>query len=90
MVYVARSQPFHLALSVRSQAYKHHLGGRFFSNLSLQCLLPFSLQGYDDGYGGEYDDESYEIYDDSYNSQAKRYRQCTHTHTQLPYKRRKN
>uniref|UniRef100_A0A3P9MM40 KH domain-containing, RNA-binding, signal transduction-associated protein 2 n=1 Tax=Oryzias latipes TaxID=8090 RepID=A0A3P9MM40_ORYLA len=27
--------------------------------------------GYDDGYGGEYDDESYEIYDDSYNSQAK-------------------
>uniref|UniRef100_A0A3P9LEZ2 KH domain-containing, RNA-binding, signal transduction-associated protein 2 n=1 Tax=Oryzias latipes TaxID=8090 RepID=A0A3P9LEZ2_ORYLA len=54
-----------------SDTYKHHLGGRFFSNLSLQCLLPFSLQGYDDGYGGEYDDESYEIYDDSYNSQAK-------------------
>ncbi|XP_041866510.1 KH domain-containing, RNA-binding, signal transduction-associated protein 2 isoform X2 [Melanotaenia boesemani] len=27
--------------------------------------------GYDDGYGGEYDDESYEAYDDNYSSQSK-------------------
>ncbi|XP_075334018.1 KH domain-containing, RNA-binding, signal transduction-associated protein 2 isoform X2 [Odontesthes bonariensis] len=27
--------------------------------------------GYDDGYGGEYDDESYEGYDDNYSSQSK-------------------
>jgi len=37
-------------------------------------MLPdcVSLQGYDDGYGGEYDDESYEGYDDNYCSQSKR------------------
>ncbi|KAK2921968.1 hypothetical protein Q8A73_001453 [Channa argus] len=28
--------------------------------------------GYDDGYGGEYDDETYEAYEDNYNNQAKR------------------
>ncbi|XP_068613146.1 KH domain-containing, RNA-binding, signal transduction-associated protein 2-like [Brachionichthys hirsutus] len=27
--------------------------------------------GYDDGYGGEYDDESYETYEDNYSSQSK-------------------
>ncbi|XP_067378927.1 KH domain-containing, RNA-binding, signal transduction-associated protein 2 isoform X3 [Channa argus] len=27
--------------------------------------------GYDDGYGGEYDDETYEAYEDNYNNQAK-------------------
>ncbi|XP_038592783.1 KH domain-containing, RNA-binding, signal transduction-associated protein 2 [Micropterus salmoides] len=27
--------------------------------------------GYDDGYGGEYDDESYEAYDDNYSNQSK-------------------
>lgn len=30
------------------------------------------LQGYDDGYGGEYDDENYEAYEDDYSSQSKR------------------
>ncbi|KAG7230169.1 hypothetical protein INR49_009889, partial [Caranx melampygus] len=28
-------------------------------------------QGYDDGYGGEYDDESYEAYEDNYSNQSK-------------------
>lgn len=32
------------------------------------------FQGYDDGYDGEYDDESYEGYDDNYSNQSKR---CT-------------
>lgn len=31
------------------------------------------FQGYDDGYDGEYDDESYEAYDDNYSNQSKRY-----------------
>eukprot|EP00064_Thunnus_orientalis_P008808 superscaffoldBa00001076_g8831 len=28
-------------------------------------------QGYDDGYGGEYDDESYEAYEDNYSNPSK-------------------
>lgn len=40
-------------------------------------LLPVSSQGYDDGYGGEYDDESYEAYEDNYSTQSKR---CAYTH----------
>ena len=35
----------------------------------LSTILP---QGYDDGYGGEYDDETYEAYDNSYAIQAQR------------------
>lgn len=30
------------------------------------------LQGFDDGYGGEYDEESYEAYEDNYSNQSKR------------------
>ncbi|KAI4812460.1 hypothetical protein KUCAC02_023846 [Chaenocephalus aceratus] len=30
-----------------------------------------SSQGYDDGYGGEYDDDSYEAYEENYSNQAK-------------------
>lgn len=29
-------------------------------------LYFFIFQGYDDGYGGEYDDQTYEAYDNSY------------------------
>lgn len=32
----------------------------------------FLLQGYDDGYGGEYDDQTYETYDNSYATQTQR------------------
>lgn len=42
-------------------------------------MLPVSSQGYDDGYGGEYDDESYEAYEDNYGTQSKR---CAYIHTQ--------
>ncbi|NWX33102.1 KHDR2 protein, partial [Notiomystis cincta] len=34
------------------------------------CGVVFSPQGYDDGYGGEYDDPSYEAYDNSYATQT--------------------
>lgn len=34
--------------------------------------LSLSSQGYDDGYGGEYDDDSYEAYEDNYSNQSKR------------------
>lgn len=39
-------------------------------NFNAHCWVP--LQGYDDGYGGEYDDESYEAYEDNYSNQSKR------------------
>jgi len=42
--------------------------------LPLWLLFCVSVQGYDDGYDGEYDDESYEGYDDNYSNQSKR---CT-------------
>ncbi|KAI9535211.1 hypothetical protein NQZ68_002765 [Dissostichus eleginoides] len=29
------------------------------------------IRGYDDGYGGEYDDDSYEAYEENYSNQAK-------------------
>lgn len=38
----------------------------------LSCGVLFSPQGYDDGYGGEYDDPSYEAYDNSYATQTQR------------------
>ena len=30
-------------------------------------------QGYDDGYDGQYDDDSYDTHDDSYSNPSKRY-----------------
>uniref|UniRef100_A0A672IFK0 Sam68 tyrosine-rich domain-containing protein n=1 Tax=Salarias fasciatus TaxID=181472 RepID=A0A672IFK0_SALFA len=42
--------------------------------LSERVLIPVQQypKGYDDGYGGEYDDESYEAYEDNYSNQSKR------------------
>lgn len=42
------------------------------------CTLSASPlpQGYDDGYSGEYNDESYEAYEDDYSEQSKRWRAC--------------
>jgi len=37
------------------------------TNRSFYHFLP---QGYDDGYGGEYDDQTYETYDNSYATQT--------------------
>lgn len=38
----------------------------------------FSSKGYDDGYGEEYDDESYEAYEENYTTQSKRW--CLNSH----------
>lgn len=46
--------------------------GRGDKTSQLKCVLRVSSQGYDDGYGGEYDDESYEAYEDNYTGQSKR------------------
>lgn len=43
-----------------------------------RSLRSVSSQGYDDGYGGEYDDESYDAYEDDYSNQSKRC--CLHSH----------
>lgn len=32
----------------------------------------FLLQGYDDSYGGEYEEQTYETYDDNYTTQTQR------------------
>ncbi|PKU32602.1 hypothetical protein llap_17094 [Limosa lapponica baueri] len=37
---------------------------------NLGVLVDEKLDGYDDGYGGEYDDPSYEAYDNSYATQT--------------------
>uniref|UniRef100_A0A672JW52 KH domain containing, RNA binding, signal transduction associated 2 n=1 Tax=Sinocyclocheilus grahami TaxID=75366 RepID=A0A672JW52_SINGR len=43
--------------------------------LSERVLIPVQQypKGYDDGYDGEYDDQSYEGYDDNYSNKSKRY-----------------
>lgn len=53
--------------------------GRGDKTSQLKCVLRVSSQGYDDGYGGEYDDESYEAYEDNYTGQSKRW--CLPSHT---------
>ncbi|NXO30808.1 KHDR2 protein, partial [Cisticola juncidis] len=54
----------------RAQRGSPALGHCLSPKAGTHCGVVFSPQGYDDGYGGEYDDPSYEAYDNSYATQT--------------------
>ncbi|KAI2657783.1 KH domain-containing, RNA-binding, signal transduction-associated protein 2 [Labeo rohita] len=66
LMYISRAVPDCLLLSLSAQQLYSKITSAFSEGSSL-----FYKPGYDDGYDGEYDDQSYEGYDDNYSNQSK-------------------